>query len=186
MSLLPFARGFLFFLRNNCLWRVVHHRRRNAAPGAASPSEEPPVFIPQEENPDEISKGYILLDPGHGSEGSPGSVYGGILERDVTLDLSLLIRDELAKRGYTVEMTREVDITVPIEERTEMANKSGADLLLSIHLNAHEDTGVFGIETWFNPKTNPKSSTLAQYVSRRLPPRPKERTGESIPIPPSF
>lgn len=113
---------------------------------AASSDQSPPELAQKEENPSEVSKGYILLDPGHGGEESPGSAYGGVLERDVTSALSLLIRDELAARGYTVEMTREVDKAVPIEKRTEIANQSGADLLLSIHLNAHEDASVFGAE----------------------------------------
>ncbi|MGI6451287.1 MAG: N-acetylmuramoyl-L-alanine amidase family protein [Desulfitobacteriia bacterium] len=112
------------------------------------------------------SKGYIVLDPGHGGEESPGCEYGGILERDVTLEMSLLIRDELVMRGYTVMMTREQDEHVTLAQRTEMANNSGADLLLSIHLNAFEDFSVSGIETWFNPNTNPRSSTLAEYVQQ--------------------
>ncbi|MEL7566008.1 MAG: N-acetylmuramoyl-L-alanine amidase [Dehalobacterium sp.] len=118
--------------------------------------------------PNEMPKGYIVLDPGHGGEGSPGCVYGGILERDVTLEISLLIRDALVQRGYTVMMTREKDETVTLEQRTEMANKSDADLFISIHLNAHEDDGVSGIETWFNPNTNTRSSALAGDVQQSI------------------
>src|SRR5690554_688505 len=160
--------GYSFPLETTASGELFTTDDRNIPSEAKSPSEETPAFTRKEGKPNERSKGYILLDPGHGGEDSPGSVYGGILEQDVTLDLSLFTRDQLAERGYTVEMTREEDKTVPIEKRTEMANKSGADLLLSIHLNAHEDSDVFGIETWFNSKTNTKSSALAQYVQQAV------------------
>jgi N-acetylmuramoyl-L-alanine amidase len=126
------------------------------------------VSVPTEEIPTKMSKGYIVLDPGHGGEGSPGCVYGCILERDVTLEISLLIRDDLVRRGYTVMMTREKDETVTLEQRTEMANKSGADLFISIHLNSHENASVSGIETWFSPDTNTRSSALAEYVQQSI------------------
>jgi len=65
-------------------------------------------------------------------------------------------------------MTREKDETVTLKQRTEMTNKSGADLFISIHLNAHENAGVYGIETWFNPNTNTRNSTLAEYVQQSI------------------
>ncbi|MGI6550427.1 MAG: N-acetylmuramoyl-L-alanine amidase family protein [Syntrophomonadales bacterium] len=115
-----------------------------------------------------ISKRYIVIDPGHGGEDSPGCVYGGILERDITLELALRIKDELVNRGYDVLMTREVDETVTLEERAEKVNKSGADLCISFHLNAHDDASIHGIETWFNPDTNSRSSALAEYIQQSI------------------
>ncbi|MGI6548599.1 MAG: N-acetylmuramoyl-L-alanine amidase family protein [Syntrophomonadales bacterium] len=124
-----------------------------------------------------VSKGYIALDPGHGGEGSPGCVYGGLLERDITLELALRIKEKLVKQGYTVIMTREVDETVTLEERAEIVNRSGADLCISFHLNAHDDASVHGIETWFNPDTNSRSSALAEYIQQSIvvPTKGKDR-----------
>ncbi len=119
-------------------------------------------------HPNGMSKGYIVLDPGHGGEDSPGCIYGGLMERDVTLELSLLIRDDLVQQGYTVLTTRESDESVSLEQRAEIANESGADLFLSIHLNAYEDGSVSGIETWFNPDTNTRSSALAEYIQQSI------------------
>ncbi|MGI6344635.1 MAG: N-acetylmuramoyl-L-alanine amidase family protein [Bacillota bacterium] len=115
-----------------------------------------------------LFRGTIVLDPGHGGAGSPGCVYAGIVERDVALELSLLLRDELAQRGYRVIMTRDTDQAVSLEERAALANKGGADLFISIHLNAHDVASVNGIETWFNPHTNSESSALAEHVQRSL------------------
>jgi N-acetylmuramoyl-L-alanine amidase len=129
------------------------------ATGLLSPSAE------HGNTPREISK-KIVLDPGHGGEDSPGCEYGGILERELTLELSFLIRDELVKRGYTVVMTRETDKTVTLKQRTKKANRSNADLLISIHLNAFEEPDVSGIETWYNPETNSFNYALAQCIQQ--------------------
>lgn len=132
------------------------------------PSETQDIFAPNQDQTNETFKGYIALDPGHGGEDSPGCVYEEVLERDVALELSLLIRDELVQEGYKVLMTREKDEQVTLDERTQIANDSDADLFISIHLNAFEDALVSGIETWFNPDTNTRSSSLAEYIQKSI------------------
>ncbi len=141
---------------------------REAGLETLPPSEDEQVIVPTEDKANDISKGYIILDPGHGGDDSPGCVYGDIIERDVTLELSFLLRDELVRRNYTVLMTREEDKEILLRQRAKMANESGADLFISIHLNSHDDTSVHGIETWFNPHTNARSSELAEYVQQSV------------------
>lgn len=92
----------------------------------------------------------IVVDPGHGGH-DPGAVGpSGIQEKDVALAIGLKLQelfiDEL---GIDVVMTRSTDIFIPLEERTAIANKVGADLFLSVHANAALNRSASGIETYY-------------------------------------
>lgn len=92
----------------------------------------------------------IVVDPGHGGH-DPGAVGpSGVQEKDVVLSIGLklkeLFREEL---GLEVVMTRSTDVFIPLEERTAIANKVGADLFLSVHANAAPNRSAAGIETYY-------------------------------------
>ncbi|MDD2851865.1 MAG: N-acetylmuramoyl-L-alanine amidase [Desulfuromonadaceae bacterium] len=92
----------------------------------------------------------IVVDPGHGGH-DPGAVgQSGIQEKDVVLAIGLrlqeMFKDEL---GLDVVMTRSTDVFIPLEERTAIANKVGADLFLSVHANAAPNRAATGIETYY-------------------------------------
>ncbi len=80
----------------------------------------------------------VVLDPGHGGEdrGSPG-LYG-LWEGEVALDLARRVKAALAGflPSLRVRLTRDADVHIPLEERAGMANALGADLFVSLHLNA--------------------------------------------------
>ncbi|MBW4057024.1 MAG: N-acetylmuramoyl-L-alanine amidase [Proteobacteria bacterium] len=128
----------------------------SAAPerDVAPKSKEPPAVVEKESRRSKkqiVSKiRRIVVDPGHGGH-DPGAVGpSGIQEKDVVLAIGLrlreLLRDEL---GVDVVMTRSTDIFIPLEERTAIANKVGADLFLSVHANAAPNHAAAGIETYY-------------------------------------
>src|SRR5690606_5572186 len=92
----------------------------------------------------------IVIDPGHGGR-DPGAVGPGRLEeKDVALDVALRLRDRLMRRGgLDVLLTRDGDGAVSLEERVAFANAHGADLFVSIHVNALPDTALAPVETFF-------------------------------------
>lgn len=92
----------------------------------------------------------IVIDPGHGGH-DPGAVgQGGVQEKDVVLAIGLKLRDLFREElGLDVIMTRSTDIFIPLEERTAIANKVGADLFLSVHANAAPNRSAAGIETYY-------------------------------------
>ena len=106
---------------------------------------------PPKQQPAVISKiRRIVIDPGHGGH-DPGAVgQSGLQEKDVVLSIGLKLRDKLQKElGLDVVMTRSTDVFIPLEERTAIANKVGADLFVSIHANAAPNRNASGIETYY-------------------------------------
>jgi N-acetylmuramoyl-L-alanine amidase len=104
----------------------------------------------------------IVIDPGHGGY-DPGAMNEGVSEADVVLDVAMRLERLLVNQpGVEVVLTRRSNVFVPLEERTAMANRAGADLFLSIHANASEDDRARGIETYFlNFAPNPAAEAIA-------------------------
>ena len=105
--------------------------------------------------------GRIVIDPGHGGH-DPGAQATGLSEADVTLDVALRLEKLFAKSGVEVILTRRDNSFVPLQERTAIANRAGADLFLSIHVNANDDAALRGVETYFlNISPNPEAGRIA-------------------------
>ena len=104
----------------------------------------------------------IVIDAGHGGH-DPGANANGLTESELTLDIALRLQKLLAKQpGVDVVMTRATDVFIPLEERTKIANREGADLFLSIHANASRNLKARGVETYFlNFATNPEAEAVA-------------------------
>jgi N-acetylmuramoyl-L-alanine amidase len=92
----------------------------------------------------------VVLDPGHGGK-DPGASSNKVLEKNITLQLAKLVADKLRKYlpQCQVLLTRSRDVFIPLEERTAFANTKGADLFVSIHVNAAPSVKLNGIETYF-------------------------------------
>jgi len=91
----------------------------------------------------------IAIDAGHGGH-DPGAIgKSGVKEKNITLDiakrLAVLVKDRL---GCSVVMTRDKDVFIPLEDRPAIAKTRGADLFVSIHVNANRKRKTRGIETY--------------------------------------
>ncbi len=104
----------------------------------------------------------IVIDAGHGGH-DPGAQSNGVSESELTLDVATRLSRLLAKEpGVDVIMTRDTDVFIPLEERTAIANREGADLFLSIHANASRNPRARGVETYFlNFASNPDAEAVA-------------------------
>ena len=104
----------------------------------------------------------IVLDAGHGGH-DPGARGNGMNEAELVLDVTLRLRDLLEKQpGIEVTLTRDSDEFIQLEERTAIANRTGADLFLSIHANASRNAQARGVETYFlNFASNPEAEAVA-------------------------
>lgn len=92
----------------------------------------------------------IVIDPGHGGSETGAIGPSGVVEKDLTLALSnkvaALVRSRMPVR---VILTRTGDQQIDLTQRTALANEYGADLFVSIHLNASLRKGASGTETYF-------------------------------------
>ncbi len=121
-----------------------------------------------------LSGTTILLDPGHGSNedfGARGPT--GYPEKDVTLIVSKLLRDELESRGASVVMTREGDDDLFPADRVEIIDATEPTMALSIHYNALPDAGnaldTAGIGTfWYYPQAHDLATFLHDYLVSNL------------------
>jgi len=90
----------------------------------------------------------VVLDAGHGGK-DPGAQKFGLNEKNVALDVSLLVGKMLNKnRDIDHIFTRDKDVFIGLRERAEVANKSKADLFISIHANAVANSRPYGTETF--------------------------------------
>lgn len=108
----------------------------------------------------------IALDPGHGGS-DEGCSRAQVLEKEINLAIAEAVEARLSEMGYQVMFTREGDEELTLEERAERANRAKADLYVSIHQNACEETSsdVSGIEVWYNEdKADDGSRRLAELV----------------------
>jgi N-acetylmuramoyl-L-alanine amidase len=91
----------------------------------------------------------VVLDPGHGgtNAGAPGAV-AGVHEKQVTLALAFELERRLIERGVAVALTRRDDRYLTLRQRSARANELGADLFISLHVNATPDHSHRGYETF--------------------------------------
>lgn len=109
----------------------------------------------------------VMIDPGHGG-GNVGTVApGGQQEKEITLDISLRLRDLLRENGFEALMTRDRDTFVNLDDRTRVANAAQADIFVSIHVNWLETEGVRGVETYYlGPTDDPYLTRMAAAENR--------------------
>ncbi len=103
----------------------------------------------------------VFIDAGHGGK-DPGTSHNKILERLITLDVAMDLGKLLQANGMEVIYSRTKDKSVKLSDRTKMANSVNADLFVSIHVNANDNTQVSGIETYYlNLASNPQAARVA-------------------------
>jgi N-acetylmuramoyl-L-alanine amidase len=109
----------------------------------------------------------IALDPGHGGDSLGTQAPLGLVEKELTLDIAQRLRKLLEADSFEVVMTREQDRSVSLEERGLAANRDGADIFVSIHLNWIENLKARGVETYYLGATNdPYLTRLAAAENR--------------------
>ena len=111
----------------------------------------------------------VCLDAGHGGE-DYGSVYNTRYEKNDNLNMVNAIKRELDKRHIKTVLTRNDDTFVSLQERTRIANESGAKLLVSIHRNSGKNAK--GVEIWISSQNIWADRVLAENIMESL-----EKTG---------
>ncbi|MCL6588454.1 MAG: N-acetylmuramoyl-L-alanine amidase [Firmicutes bacterium] len=142
-----------------------------------------------------ISGRKIVIDAGHGG-GDPGAKSPhGLIEKDLNLDVALRLKKYLSRAGIYTIMIRETDrdffdapLNISHKKRRDLtyrigiANRTRADLLISIHANSFPQVIYRGAQTFYNPK-DLESKLLAEAIQNQLvrwlgPNRRRAKTGD--------
>ncbi len=121
----------------------------------------------------------VAIDPGHGGNDAGAIGPSGVTEKSVTLRVALELADMLEAEGAKVIMTRRTDKTVSskgaaasaveeLQARCDIANKSGADIFISIHADSFTNSSAKGTTGYYYESGGQKSQRLADYVRRAL------------------
>src|SRR5256885_347508 len=122
-----------------------------AEPRTAQPSAAPGPFA------------VVILDPGHGGQDS-GAMCGGLLEKDLTLDVARRIDRLLDSEGIATLMTRLGDTYVSLADRAAFANRIRNCILVSIHFNEDNKPLASGVETYYAAHQITAGSFLASWL----------------------
>jgi len=90
----------------------------------------------------------VVLDAGHGGIDAGASGVDGVIEKDLVLDEVLRLRKKLLRRGYSVHLTRDSDLYIPLLERVNVARALHADLFVSLHADSNSDPSVYGASVY--------------------------------------
>lgn len=121
----------------------------------------------------------IVIDPGHGGIDG-GTNIGNILEKDINLSISLKLKDLLSKKGATVIMTRDIDVSLDdhiigngsrhredLEARVKIIDESKADIFISIHVNHIKNVKKIGPIVFYDTN-NQAQKYLAEHMQDYL------------------
>lgn len=123
-------------------------------------------------------KMVIVIDPGHGGF-DPGKVgVNEILEKDINLKISLLLRDLLEKEGFEVIMTRSEDCGLydstdsnkkrsDMQKRVDIINNSNAIIAISIHQNSFEQESSKGAQVFYH-NISDKGKVLGETLQETI------------------
>ena len=93
-------------------------------------------------------KKVIVIDAGHGGH-DPGAKGQQGYEKDINLAAATALKARLERSGrYRVVLTRDADVYVPLESRVRIAQRSGADLFLSLHSDSGPETSLRGASVY--------------------------------------
>jgi N-acetylmuramoyl-L-alanine amidase len=114
----------------------------------------------------------VAIDPGHGGK-DPGAVSqdGLLKEKDLTLEIAKRLKTTIESKNpaLKVVLTRSDDRHLSLEDRVALANSANADLFISIHCNAAEDSSSKGIETYYLSKANSRGAMRVAARENGIP-----------------
>lgn len=87
----------------------------------------------------------IMIDPGHGGVDGGAEGPNGMAEKEITLAFARQLKERLQAVGsYKVELTRDSDVFLRLDDRVRIARQAGADLMISIHADTIRVKGMRG------------------------------------------
>jgi N-acetylmuramoyl-L-alanine amidase len=119
-----------------------------------------------------LSGKIVVIDPGHGAR-DPGLVVPRVSESTVVFDLAARLEGRLSATGVTAYLTRGPDTDLSEDERADLANTLRANLLISLHVDAHPNPDASGVATFYYGSdtlggSSPVGEKFAGLVQREI------------------
>jgi N-acetylmuramoyl-L-alanine amidase len=128
------------------------------------PELRPPRQLawPERFSPGRTAIDVVVIDPGHGGDNLGSIGPGGYTEKEANLEISRRLKERIERAGLEVFLTRNEDMSLDLERRTEIANSVEADLFISIHTNGYRSNEARGFEVYFlSPALSEHEKTVA-------------------------
>src|SRR6476469_9058545 len=147
------ADAGLLLMIASLVWISVHQEKRPAInrQSKATRSPTPKPFA------------VVVLDPGHGGQDS-GAMCGGVMEKDLTLDVARRVDRLLDFRGIATLMTRLGDSYVSLADRAAFGNRANESIFISIHFNEDNKPVASGVETYYATHQINSGSTFGAWL----------------------
>ena len=143
----------LLLMIASLVWISLHQEKRVPV------HKESKATQPQTSKPFAV----VVLDPGHGGQDS-GAMCGGVMEKDLTLDVARRVDHLLDSQGIATLMTRLGDSYVSLADRAAFGNRVNDSIFISIHFNEDNKPVASGVETYYAAHQIVPGSTLASWL----------------------
>src|SRR5215471_14397444 len=143
----------LLLMIASLVWILLHQEKRPAV------YKESKATQPQTLKPFAV----VVLDPGHGGQDS-GAMCGGVMEKDLTLDVARRVDRLLDSQGVATLMTRLGDSYVSLADRAAFGNRVNDSIFISIHFNEDNKPIASGVETYYAAHQIGSASVLASWL----------------------
>lgn len=146
------------------------------APTVVATASQPKAITIDYKTSGGIAGKVITIDPGHGGS-DPGAIGPtGLMEKNVTLPISMKLKKALEAKGAKVNMTRTTDVDVygpnasgpdELQARVDVGTANKSDLFISVHINSFSNPNVGGISTYYYDKTQ-YDTRLASRIQAKI------------------
>ena len=129
-------------------------------------ASQAPVEVPPPNAPPPGARPTIVLDPGHGGFDT-GAISNNIVEKGVALEFAQLLAKKLEATGaFTIVMTRNDDVFIPLSERVRIARAAGAALMISIHADTLTESGDVSGATVYTLSDKASDAAAAKVAAK--------------------
>lgn len=145
-------------------------------PTVVATASQPKAVTVDYKTSDGIAGKVITIDPGHGGS-DPGAIGPtGLMEKNVTLPISMKLKKALEAKGAKVNLTRTTDVDVygpnasgpdELQARVDVGTANKSDIFISVHINSFSNPSVGGISTYYYDKTQ-YDTRLASRIQAKI------------------
>lgn len=160
--------------------------KKSSTTNTSSQPAKPPTVVATASQPKAVTVDYktsggiagkvITIDPGHGGS-DPGAIGPtGLMEKNVTLPISMKLKKALEAKGAKVNLTRTTDVDVygpnasgpdELQARVDVGTANKSDIFISVHINSFSNPSVGGISTYYYDKTQ-YDTRLASRIQAKI------------------